>query len=454
MKIRAKLSLSIIFLFAFALGAIGYFIFDMESRQLRMRQLERESLIESMVLRAARDALIQQDDLLLLSYLKFLREQFPALVFVRVNWLQGDRVRSHLVGEKKAGAASRALKEVDPGDSSRSVALELGIDRAYFEGQINSELSRLKRDMARLFGIALILTILFSDWFARKLTRPLAALSHVAGEIGRGRLGVRLEWDSKDEVGELVQGFNRMSARLEELDAMKKDFVSSVTHELRSPLGAIESFLNLMDKKMVGGVPSDPVQFKDYFGRIKANVARLGGFINDLLDVAKIERGKMECTLKPMRIQDVAAEVTAFFEAKAVEAGVKLESRLDANLGEVHGDADRLRQVLVNLVANALKFTPKGGTIALSAEQFREGEKRFLEIAVRDSGKGMSPEDQKKLFQKFAQGKNIQAGVRGSHGTGLGLFIVRSIVEAHGGKVGVSSEPGKGSKFTFQVRMV
>ena len=457
MTIRAKLTLSVTLLFAVALGTLGMVFVRLERAQLEQAAAEDSRIIVSTVERAARDSLVQRDDLLLLSYVKFLQRQFAALAFVDISWIDGERVRKNHIGPQEAAASAKVLVRTvsvsDPTSPGRQVQLQVGIDEGYFQGKVDEQLSRIARDLMRLFGIAIIGAALFSDWFARKLTRPLAALAEVAGEIGRGKLGLRLEWESNDEVGSLVAGFNQMSQRLEELDAMKKDFVSAVTHELRSPLGAIESFLNLMAGKMVGGRPTDPAQFQTYFDRIKSNVKRLSGFINDLLDVAKIERGKMECTLRPMRLQDVTAEVVQFFEGKAKEQGVALVSRLDPNLGAVDGDPERLRQVLVNLVSNALKFTPQGGSIWIQGEQFREGPARWVEVSVIDSGRGIDEEDQKKLFAKFGQGKNASARIAGPAGTGLGLFIVKSIVEAHGGKGGVKSQVGRGTQFQFSVRM-
>jgi signal transduction histidine kinase len=131
---------------------------------------------------------------------------------------------------------------------------------------------------------------------------------------------------------------------------------------------------------------------------------------------------------------------------------VRVQSLLDPNLTPVEGDADRLRQVFVNLLSNALKFTPKGGQVAIKGEQFRENGNRFLEVSVLDTGKGMDKEDLNSLFKKFQQGKNITTA-KGTRGTGLGLFIIKSIVEAHGGKVSVRSTLGKGSQFLFNLKM-
>ncbi|MFH1725542.1 MAG: HAMP domain-containing sensor histidine kinase [Elusimicrobiota bacterium] len=456
MTIRTKLTLSVTLLFTATLGMLGYSIVRVGQARVKAETLEKTQIIENTVRRAASDALLQRDDILLLSYVKFLRRQFEELTYCNLTWVAGERTRTHHIGAKATTGSvrSRVLRVVDPADKSRQVVLDIGIDESILKAKVDEEVSRMQRDLMRLFGIALLVGILFSVWFARKITRPLGALSEVAGEIGRGKLGVRLEWKSKDEVGELVAGFNHMSRRLEELDVMKKDFISAVTHELRSPLGAIESFLNLMEGKMVGGRPTNPDQFMQYFGRIKTNVKRLSGFISDLLDVAKIERGKMECTLKPIQVQNVAGEVVQFFEAKSREQGVTVSNRLDRQMGPVQGDSERLRQVFVNLIANSLKFTPKGGNVWIQGEQYREEGSKFIEVSVVDTGSGMDDEDRKKLFSKFQQGKNTNSRLTGSRGTGLGLFIVKSIVEAHGGKVSVKSQPGKGTQFLFNLRMV
>lgn len=454
MRIRTKLSLLVAGLYAASLGALGWSLVALQKRHMSYDNADRVMIVMNSVERAARDALLQKDDVLLVSYVKFLQLQYPMLAYCRIRWEVGGAVRALMVGSESSRAATERTALVrDPMDGTRRVTLVVGIDQGKLQERVDNEIRRLTRDLLRLFGIALILAVLFSDWFARRLTRPLAALSDAAAQIAKGKLDVRLEWRSKDEIGALVEGFNHMSERLEDLDQMKRDFVSSVTHELRSPLGAIESFLNLIESKFEGGQASNPQQVWEYLGRIKANVRRLSGFINDLLDVAKIERGKMECQLRPMKIQEVADEVVQFFEAKCREQGVNLVSRLEKATPEVQGDPERLRQVLVNLVSNALKFTPSGGHVWIQGESYREGGERWIELAVADTGRGMSEDDLRRLFQKFQQGRNVQTGVAGPKGTGLGLFIVKSIVEAHGGKVSVRSAPGKGTQFLFNLRM-
>jgi signal transduction histidine kinase len=453
MTIRTKLALSISVLLSVAIAALGagtlLISLSFDEREGR----HRIAVIENSVQKAAQDALLQKDDLLLISYVKFLQVQYPALSFARVVWQTDGRMRELEVGSRPAGRPEeRAIQVVHPGDSERRMSVRIGIDRDVLERQLYEDERRLAKIFLVLAGGILALGAAFVVWFAGTLTAPVAQLVKLAGDIGAGKLGGRLEWASDDELGQLVKVFNSMSQRLEDLDETKKNFVSSVTHELRSPLGAIESFLNLVQGKLQDRDDPDTRQSREYLGRIQVNVQRLGGFINDLLDVAKIEKGKMECVLKPMRLQEVAADVCQFFEAKAKSQGVALKQGLDG-LPDVMGDPERLRQVLVNLIANGLKFTPSGGHVALGGEQYREGDHRWVEVSVTDTGRGMDPRDLSRLFSAFSQGRNVSEGVAGAKGTGLGLFITRSIVEQHGGKINVKSAPGKGTQIVFSLRL-
>jgi two-component system sensor histidine kinase GlrK len=456
MTIRLKLTLAISLLLIISMGALGSGVV-LVSRSLRKRDVAKGvDVIQNSVQRAALDALLQRDDLALISYVNFLKGQYPSLTYARMNWRLGDRSRNLVVGAAPAddGARDDILEKsflvVDPADQTRQVDVTVGIDQAALRAAVGEDQRRLAKIIGAVSSVTLLFGVLFSVWFARSMTAPLHALSLVAGELATGKLGAKLEWESDDEVGALVKVFNNMSQRLEELDEVKKNFVSSVTHELRSPLGAIESFLHLVEIKLKAS-PNADQQSLEYLVRIQANVQRLGRFITDLLDVAKIEKGKMECVLKPMNLQDVATEVCQFFEAKANAQGVRLSQDLDG-LPPVLGDGERLRQVLVNLVSNSLKFTQKDGQVAISGEQFREGSVRWVEVTVADSGRGMDERDTGRLFVPFSQGRNVMEGVMGSKGTGLGLYISKSIIDQHGGKITVKSTPGQGTRIVFSLK--
>lgn len=452
MTIRTRLVISVGLLLLFSMALVGYGVMAVQLSFAKRDAERRVDVIVNSVQRAAEDALLQKDDVLLVSYVKFLQQQYPSLAYANIQWVHGEKSRGLRVGEPRAGPQMQltSLQVSSPSDPQRKVAIQLGIDRETLYSQVSAGQDRLARTFVGVAAVALLIGVIFAYWFARSVTQPIQALSRLAHEIGRGKLGMRLEWRSDDELGRLIEAFNGMSVRLEELDEAKKTFVSSVTHELRSPLGAIESFLHLLRDKVNAGDKGP--QTEEYLTRIQANVHRLAGFINDLLDVAKIEKGRMECTLRPMRIQEVAGEVGQFFEARARQQGVDLLNELPADLPSIQGDPDRLRQVLVNLVANSLKFTPQGGSIKVTGEQFREGEARWVEVAVSDTGRGLAGGDQDRMFKAFSQGKNVTDGVIGAKGTGLGLYIVKSIIDQHGGKIDVRSAPGKGTQFRFSVR--
>lgn len=455
MTIRTRLAAAVSLLLALSMGLLGYGVITLSRSYAQRDAAMKAEVIVNSVQRAAQDALLQKDDLLLVSYLKFLAEQYSSLVCSKIEWHAGERVRMLNVGQPGALSSiqERIIQVAHPSDPTLRVIVRASIDREALSGVVGANQRRLTKIVASVFGGTLLVGILLAYWFARSLTAPLKSLGELATEIGKGKLGGRLEWTSDDELGALVKVFNAMSSRLEDLDDAKRSFVSSVTHELRSPLGAIDSFLHLIKDRLKAG-RADGAQTQEYLTRIQVNVERLGRFINDLLDVAKIEKGKMECVLQPMRLQEVALEVCQFFEAKAKQQGVALANNLAPGLPHIYGDPDRLRQVLVNLVSNSLKFTPSGGRVTIKGEQFREGNNRWLEVAVADTGRGLGPGDKERLFKAFSQGRNVGDGVFGSKGTGLGLYIVRSIVEQHGGRVDVKSAPGQGTQFVFSVKII
>jgi signal transduction histidine kinase len=413
-----------------------------------------EELLRHTIARTALDALIQRDQVQLLSYLNFLKGQYPALVYARVSWTKDGRSVDHEMGATTADPAvsERQVVISDPSQPGQTVKVLYGIDSDLLRAPYAESRHRALNILALVVLATVSLGLVASFFFARAMTEPLSALGRLAQELGAGQLGGRLEWKSDDELGSLVGAFNSMSSRLEELDTVKRNFISSVTHELRSPLGAIESFLQLIREKVAAGTPEGYAQSKDYLDRIQVNVRRLTGFINDLLDVAKIEKGKMECVLRPMELPVLANEVCQFFEAKALQQGVTISNRL-ASLPAVMGDSDRVRQVLVNLVANGLKFTASGGQVWITGEQFRDGGARWIEVTVADTGRGMDDADRSNLFQPFTQGRNVAEGVAGHKGTGLGLYIVKSIVDQHGGKIDVKSVPGQGTRISFSLKV-
>jgi signal transduction histidine kinase len=243
----------------------------------------------------------------------------------------------------------------------------------------------------------------------------------------------------------------------EEASATKSAFLSNVSHELRTPLTSVVGFSRLIRKRLdevvFPAVPDgDPKrdrairQVSDNLGIIVAEGERLTALINDTLDLAKIEAGRMEWRREPVDIADVIARATAATASLVDGAGPEMVVDVPAGLPAVTGDRDRLIQVVINLISNAVKFTPSG-TITVAAATTEEDGRPTLLVSVADTGVGIAPEDQARVFEQFGQ-----AGDRlpdGPVGTGLGLPICREIVEQHGGRLWLESAVGAGSRFSF-----
>jgi len=227
-----------------------------------------------------------------------------------------------------------------------------------------------------------------------------------------------------------------------EIAQMKNEFVSTVSHELRTPLTSIKGYVDLILDGDAG--PIDEIQ-AEFLGIVKENADRLVALINDMLDISRIESGRVHLKLEPMPIEDVIAGTLDSFRAVLEQGGRTVRARVPANLPRVRADRDRVGQVLMNFVSNAIKYSPNGGDVVISARHAGD----FVNVSVQDHGMGITREDQKQLFTKFYRIDN--ALTREIGGTGLGLSICKSIIELHGGKVWVRSKMGEGSTFTFSV---
>ncbi|MBI3307452.1 MAG: PAS domain S-box protein [Candidatus Omnitrophica bacterium] len=238
--------------------------------------------------------------------------------------------------------------------------------------------------------------------------------------------------------------------REKELSELKTKFVSNVSHELRTPLVAIQKSLALILAKDVGEVNPEQEKFLNIANR---NIDRLSRLINDLLDISKLEAGKMTPHSKKVPVRELVRHVISTMETWIKDKKLKVETRFPETLLEAEVDPDMITQVLTNFMGNAVKFTPDGGTLTVEIEgpiaDASMGPAGAVEIAVRDTGIGISPEDQKKIFDKFVQVSLLQPA--GVSSTGLGLAIAREIVELHSGKIWVESELGKGSRFAFRL---
>jgi len=274
--------------------------------------------------------------------------------------------------------------------------------------------------------------------FARGMTQPLRDMASAARMMETGDYSVRVQTKSRDEVGRLATAFNRMSGELENLEKSRRDLVANVSHELKTPITAIRAHLeNLLD----GVEQPEPATLEVML----AQVERLGRLVDQLLDLSRLESGEIPLRIEQLPLQPLVDDLISEIDVALSGRGVRVDNHVPADLPALSVDRERVHQVLFNLVDNAVRFTPEGGHVTVSARR-RNGS---VEVAVSDTGAGIPSEHLPRLFERFYRADPARA--RGDGGTGIGLAIARSVVEAHGGQIKAESEPGHGSVFTFDL---
>lgn len=238
----------------------------------------------------------------------------------------------------------------------------------------------------------------------------------------------------------LFHEIQEKSLQLELANRHKSEFLANMSHELRTPLNAIIGFSEALLEKMFGDINEKQ---EDYLKDIHSSGQHLLSLINDILDLAKVEAGRMELNLGTFDLPAAIDNALTLIRERAMRHGIGLSVEVDSRLGELNADERKLKQILLNLLSNAVKFTPEGGKIKVGARQIDD----MVEIAVSDRGIGIALEDQAAVFEEFKQvGSDY---TRKAEGTGLGLALTRKLVELHGGTIRLESEPGKGSTFSF-----
>jgi two-component system sensor histidine kinase GlrK len=277
------------------------------------------------------------------------------------------------------------------------------------------------------------------------VSRPLKKLTQELLQVGKGEFRRTLDMRGPKEVTELSRAFNWMAARLAELDQMKADFMAHVSHELRTPLTGIQEGTALL----LEDTP-DPITLsqREILEVVQSHSERLSHSISSILDLSKMEAGMMEYFRIPCNLITLIDKSTQAVQLMAQKKSITLEESRCVSLPPLVVDEARLQQVLNNLLGNAVKFTPKGGTITVAtALKHDENGHEWLECRVADTGIGIPTEEVERIFDRFYQSPYHRH--HGQQGTGLGLAIARYIVEAHGGRIWVESCVGKGSTFVF-----
>ena len=324
---------------------------------------------------------------------------------------------------------------------------------------------------ALLLAAFLAAGIGLSVLLARRLVRPVKQMRTAAARIGAGAYDERIELRRRDELGGLADELNGMAAslqasvrgleqrvkdrtqelqqalaelsqkgsQLEVASRHKSEFLANMSHELRTPLNAIIGFSQVLRQRLFGEINAKQ---EEYLDDILASGNHLLDLINDVLDLSKVEAGQVELEVATFSLREALERGVVTVRERATKNGVRLSLELAADVDLVDGDERRVQQVVFNLLSNAVKFTPRGGSVVVASAR-ENGE---VLVSVTDTGPGIAADDQERIFEEFQQ---TDVGVQQREGTGLGLALSKRLVELHGGRIWVESQPGHGSRFVF-----
>jgi signal transduction histidine kinase len=288
-------------------------------------------------------------------------------------------------------------------------------------------------------AVAIILTAALS----RRILRPVEALTEAARRMEGGDLSQRVAVQANDEIGELAHAFNSMADGLARLEQLRRNMVTDVAHELRTPLSNIRGYLEALQDGVTQPSP-------EVIGSLHDEAMLLTRLVNDLQELALAEAGQLKMVLQPTAVQQLVSKVVSAMQPTATSKGLTLRTDLQQGLPPVMADPERVAQVLQNLVNNAMSYTPAGGTITVTASPGASAAE--VQLSVHDTGIGIAPEHLPYVFDRFY--RVDQSRTRATGGAGLGLAIVKQLVEAHGGRVWAESTLGEGSTFAFTLPTV
>ena len=278
-------------------------------------------------------------------------------------------------------------------------------------------------------GVVILVAAFLGFFLAKTITKPVSHMTVAAEEMAAGKFSTRIIKENDDEIGKLADTLNFMAHQVQQHEQFKNQFIASISHDLRTPLTSIKGWAVTLHSMV-----QDPFS-KEGLEIITNESDRLNHLVTDLLDLSSLSSGKLSFQFEDVLIEHLITEIAHLYEVKFAEKNITLIKRLDEKIGTIHADQNRMKQVLLNLLDNALKFTPPGGEIAIELERRNS----FAIIRIKDKGIGISREELHEVKEKFFKGKK-----KGS-GTGLGLAICEEIIQAHNGRFELDSEEGKGT---------
>jgi signal transduction histidine kinase len=417
--------------------------------------------------------------------------------------LQGQETQGNLQDNNTLAGLYVSVPIYDGGQSNGAIvgALVLAVPLHYPAGfSPNDFLANVDKAILITGTAVAIIVIIFSLWLARQLTKPLASLTLAAEQMGEGNYAQRVvPPKSRDEIGRLASSFNAMAEKIEsdvtELhrqDQMRRDLVANIAHDLATPLTAIQGF----SEALADDVITEPQARQETAQLIGREVQRLRRLVSDMQQMTLLESGRIQLDREPLDLHTLIDEVLEVIRPECEQAGISLHNEIAPSTPSVLADSDRMTQVLLNLLDNARRYTPAGGSITIGARIKDEGLQtwrlqsqlqhdqgkhalhtktegaqawrppgtalhfgnvetythvdtgaKWLSVWVSDTGTGINPGDLPYIFDRFFRSDRARSGASG--GSGLGLAIIKAIITAHGGTICAESTPGKGTCITF-----
>ncbi|CAM3969133.1 sensor histidine kinase [Saccharibacillus endophyticus] len=305
--------------------------------------------------------------------------------------------------------------------------------------KVNQRLTEITLVSMAIIAAILVIVLIVSIGLANSIVRPINNIIAVSAQMAKGRFDVRVEGDYRYELGEMGSTLNYMAEEIVRSNQIKDDFISSISHELRTPLTSIKGWSETLDS---GGY--DPDETRIGMGIISKETERLIGLVEELLDFSKLQQNEMKLTMAHVELKELLKEIVLNVWAKAELKKVQLRLDADGDSFPVYGDANRLKQVFLNIVDNAIKFSHESSVIVLHVVR----EDGWVRTAVQDSGIGIDEENLKRVKDRFFQ-VNTQGG-----GTGLGLAITQQLVELHEGELNMTSELGVGTTVSVKLPLL
>ena len=360
--------------------------------------------------------------------------------------LQSASLLTEDVGNEIIAALDRALKLNEENINARLGTLEK-------KGTAAGRLALI------ICSLSVVIGLLSYLYMSRTISRPVRLLERATNQVSKGDFDHQIPLVSHDELGNLARSFNEMASRLKELDELKSGFISLLSHELRTPLSIMREAVSLLKDEVLGKIDD---RQREFLTILSDEVERMIQFVNELLDLSRIEAGRLPVERFPLNIGETIENNLRKLQPLLADKKIETELAIGPHVPLVVADGVRIDQVLMNLLDNAIKFTPEGGRIVIGANvangrgetegrqsRVTSGKGRFVRVMVRDNGEGIDDEDKRYVFDKFYQAKAQAGKARSAKGSGLGLSISKGIVEAHGGIIWFTSTKGEGTSFYF-----